>query len=98
MKKIFILSDLIVLTLTLSGCTVNWFDKHYEVPWYVIAIPVIIIFVIAHIHIMSRTYVCPECGTHFKPKWYQISAYFHFMGKRLIKCPSCKKTNYCKRT
>ena len=47
--------------------------------------------------IATATYVCPECGASFKPKWYQISAYFHFMGERLIKCPNCKKSNYCKR-
>ena len=97
MRKIFSIIALIVLMLSLSGCTVNWFDTHYDVPWFVIAIPVTIIFLIAHICIMSGTYVCPECGATFKPKWYQISAYFHFMGNRLIKCPKCKITNYCKR-
>ncbi len=96
MRKLFSMIALIVLMLSLSGCTVNWFDKHYDVPWFVIAIPVTIIFLIAHIYIMSGTYVCPECGTSFKPKWYQFSA-FHFMGERLVKCPKCKKTNFCKR-
>ncbi len=97
MRKWFSIITLIFLMLSLSGCTVNWFDKHYDVPWFVIAIPVTIIFLIAHIYIMSGTYTCPECGASFKPKWYQISAYSHFMGKRLIKCPKCKKTNYCER-
>jgi len=96
-RKLFSVIVLLLLMLSLSGCTVNWFDAHYDVSWFVIAVPVIIIFIVAHIYIMSGTYVCPECGTHFKPKWYQFSAYVHFMGKRLIKCPKCKKTNYCKR-
>ena len=87
----------VFLMLSLTGCTVNWFDGQCDVPWFVVAIPVAIVFVIAHIHVMSGTYVCPECGTEFKPKWYQISAYLHFMGERLIKCPNCKKTSFCKR-
>lgn len=97
MRKLFSVIALLLLMLSLSGCTVNWFDKQYDVPWFAIAIPVAVIFLIAHICIMSGTYVCPECGASFKPKWYQVSAYFHFMGKRLIKCPECKKTSYCKR-
>ena len=97
MKKFFSIIFLVVLLSTFSGCRVNWFDKHYDVPWYIIAIPVAIIFIIAHFYIMSATYVCPKCGTQLKPKWYQISAYFHFMGKRLIKCPKCHKTNYCEK-
>lgn len=97
MKKFLSIIILIVLVLSLSGCTVNWFDKQYDVPWFVIAVPVAVIFIIAHFHIMSGTYICPVCGATFKPKWYQISAYLHFMGKRLIKCPNCKKRSYCER-
>jgi len=97
MRKFFSMIAWIVFIISLSGCTVNWFDQQYDAPWFVIAIPVTIIFLIAHKYIMSGTYVCPVCGASFKPKWYQISAYFHYMGKRLIKCPKCQKTNYCKR-
>ncbi len=96
MRKVFGIIALLVLMLSLSGCTVNWFDKQYDVPWFVIAIPVAIIFLIAHMKIMSKTYICPECGASIKPKWYQISVYFHFMDKRIVKCPNCKKYNYCK--
>ena len=97
MKKLFSIIMLIVLTFSLSGCTVNWFGESYDVPWFVIAVPVAVICVIGHVYIMSGTYVCPECGEIFKPKWYQISAYVHFMSERLIKCPKCKKINYCRR-
>lgn len=95
MKKLISLLTFIFLILTLSGCTVNWFDRQYDVPWFVIAIPVAIIFIIAHIHIMSGTYACPNCSAVFKLKWYQISAYLHLGSKRYIKCPNCKKTDFC---
>lgn len=97
MKKAFCLTALASLVLSLTGCTVNWFGAQYDVPWYFIAVPVAIVFIIAHVRIMSATYVCPECKTEFKPKWYQILAYVHFMDKRLNKCPNCKKINYCKK-
>ena len=97
MKKFLSTIAVSVLALSLSGCTVNWFGSQYDVAWFVIAIPVTVIFIIAHLCIMSGTYVCSKCGTSFKPKQYQISAYIHFMGKRLIKCPKCKKMNYCKK-
>ena len=97
MKKLIGFTFMLSLSLSLSGCTVNWFNEHYDVPWFVIAIPVAIIFLIAHLWIMSGTYICPECQTEIKPKWYQLSAYFHFNGKRLLKCPNCKKQNFCER-
>ncbi|MDO4730872.1 MAG: hypothetical protein Q4B14_01915, partial [Clostridia bacterium] len=96
MRKLLIVITLIILMLSLPGCTVNWFDKHYDVEWFVIAIPVTVIFLILHIYIMSATYICPKCGANFKPKWYQITAYLHFMGKRLVRCPICQKMNYLK--
>ena len=97
MKRLVGIIAAILAIFCLSGCTVNWFGAQYDAPWYAIAIPIVIIFLFAHYFIMSATYVCPECGTEFKPKWYQLSAYIHFMGKRLIKCPNCHKTSYCKK-
>ena len=83
--------------MSLSGCTVNWFNKSYDVPWFVIAIPVAIILIFAHISIMSQTYICPDCHTEIKPKWYQIYVYLHINGERLVKCPNCKRKGFCKR-
>ena len=97
MKKLLCFTFLISLLLSLSGCTVNWFDRTYDVPWFVIAIPVVIISIVAHICIMSGTYICPDCHNEIKLKWSQISDYLHFNGKRLVKCPNCKRKGFCKR-
>ena len=61
MKKILMITVLILCVLMMSGCGVHWFDHYYDVPWYVIAIPTVMIFIIAHIYIMSGIYICPKC-------------------------------------
>ena len=38
-KKIFLIAVLIcIMILSLTSCQVNWFDRHYDVPWWMIAI------------------------------------------------------------
>ena len=95
MKKIKLLIVLVLCTLPLSGCKVNWFSESYEVPWYTVVLPIAAIFIIAHITIMSGVYICPDCGTEIKPKWYHFYTYMHLGGKRLAKCPNCKRMGFC---
>lgn len=94
MKKICLISTLFLL-LFLCSCKVNWFSETYDVPWYFVVIPCIVIFVLAYILIISKTYICPNCKTEFKPKWYQLYITIHFDGKRIAKCPNCKRKGYC---
>lgn len=96
MKKIITsIVFLACMAISLTSCQVNWFNKHFDVPWWVITIPVIIILLIAHICIISKTYQCPECKATFKPKWYEISSWLHMGNKRFIKCPKCSKKGFC---
>ena len=97
MKKVFLSSLLIVSTLMLSSCQVNWFGSHFDVPWYFIAVPVVVLFVVLYVIMISKTYVCPKCKTEFKPKWYQVYITIHFNGARVAKCPNCGRTGFCKR-
>ena len=96
MKKTFLLTNLMLLTLSLTSCTVNWFGDTAEVPWYYVAIPVALIFIVAYIRLMSHTYICPHCKTEFKAKPYQLYVTVHWCGKRIAKCPSCGRKSYCK--
>ena len=96
MKKLLFVTTLLASTLLLSSCKVNWFDRTVDVPWYYIAIFIAVLFVLLYFTIITRTYVCPRCNTEFKPKWYQLSVCMHFNGKRLIKCPECKRRGFCK--
>lgn len=97
MKKLLSAAVLFLSALTLSSCKVNWFGSSFDVPWYFVAIPAILIILAAYLIIIKGTYVCPLCGTEFKPKWYQLSACLHINGKRFVKCPGCGKRSYCKR-
>ena len=95
MKKLFLFFALLVITLALSGCKINWFGGTMDVPWYYIAIPVALIFIICYIIIMSKTYICPHCKTEFKAKPYQLYVTIHMGGKRLAKCPNCGRKGFC---
>ena len=97
MKKLLLLIFTLLSTFSLSSCKVNWFGETYDAPWYVIAIPVAIIAVAGYFILMNTTFVCPDCNTEFKPKWYQLSVCVHMGRKRLAKCPKCHRFGYCQR-
>ena len=97
MKKMLVIPMLVICVLVLSACRVHWFDHYYDVPWYVVAVPIVLIIIISHIYIMSGIYICPKCNTEIKPKWYQIHTYIHYNGERVAKCPKCNRIGYCKR-
>lgn len=97
MKKhiLFIITAISMLSLT--SCKVNWFGETLDVPWYFVVIPVVIIFVVSYIILISRSYVCPACKTEIKPKWYDFSVCIHLGGERVLKCPKCGRRGFCER-
>ena len=95
MKKVFLFSFVIAVTLFLSSCTVNWFGGTVDVPWYYVAIPVLLIAICGYFILMSKTYICPHCRTEFKAKPYQFYVTIHMGGKRFAKCPNCNKKSFC---
>ena len=95
MKKVFSVFMLLITTLSLTSCKVNWFGDTLDVPWYYVAVPVFLIFLLAYINLMSKTYVCPHCKAEFKVKPYQLSVTVHSFGKRLAKCPNCGIRGFC---
>ena len=97
MRKLPLTSALALSTLTLTSCKVNWFGESFDAPWYVIAIPVAIIAIAGYFILMNTTFICPDCNTEFKPKWYQLSVTVHFGNKRLVKCPKCGKKGFFER-
>ena len=96
MKKTIFISALLVVILSLTSCTVNWFGDTAEVPWYVIAVPVLIIMVAAYAILMSKTYICSYCNAEFKVKPYQLSVMLHCNNKRYAKCPCCHRKGFFK--
>lgn len=99
MKKAAIVWVMIVLSLLLTSCKVNWFDQQYDVPWWVIAVPIVIISAIVFFalgkHIASRKYVCPKCNKTFYPTWWKAAFSIHVNDDRVFKCPHCGKKGFC---
>ena len=81
----------------LSSCQVNWFGDYFDVPWYFIAVPILILSVVLYLNMLSKTYVCPKCHTEFKPQWYHVYITIHVNGSRVAKCPHCGRRGFCKR-
>ncbi len=83
--------------LVLGSCDVrvNWFGEHTYVPWYFVALPAVLIPIIAHICFVCQTYRCPKCGHTFRPKWYEFSSWIHDDGKRVVECPKCGRKGFC---
>ncbi len=99
MKKIAFVLLTVVLSISLTSCQVNWFDKHYDVPWWVIAVPVVIFSAIVWFavgkHIASKKYVCPKCNKSFYPTWRQAAISIHMNDDRVFKCPHCGRKGFC---
>ena len=99
MKKVFLSSLFIISTFLLSSCQVNWFGSHFDVPWWAIAIPVLvfsaIVLFVAGKHLASKKYVCPKCNKSFYPKWWQAALSIHMNDDRVFKCPHCGRKGFC---
>ena len=95
MKKILFLFATLPLTILLTSCEVNLGNRTADVPWYYIAIPVAIIFIVTYLAIISRTYVCPQCRTEFKVKPHQLYVTIHYGNRRVAKCPNCGRKGFC---
>ena len=95
MKKSYLFFVVSAIALSLSSCTVNWFGGTKDVPWYCVAIPILLIAVFGYRILMSKTYICPHCGTEFKAKPYQLYVTIHMGGKRMAKCPNCGRKGFC---
>ena len=51
----------------------------------------------------KKPYVCPNCGHRFTKKWYRLIFKSGPMvrvgnGELRLRCPSCKKTDFCLHT
>ena len=96
MKKVLFCLSILSLSLPLCSCKVNLINTTADVPWYYVAIPVAVIFVLGYFILMSKTYICPRCDKEFKAKPYQLYVTVHMNRKRLAKCPHCGGKGFCK--
>ena len=100
-KKAWIMGIMLsVLACLLSSCTVNWFGEQYDVPWWMIAVPVALLAVIllaaARLSFTGRSYVCPKCNRRFSPPWWKLPFAVHINSDRVLKCPLCGARGFCR--
>lgn len=92
MKKSRFIGFLFIPMLT--SCEVRWGGNSYNVPWWMIAIPVAVFCAIALLlgakRIVSKNYFCPKCDRSFHPKHWNIVS-IHVNRSRLLRCPYCKR-------
>lgn len=97
MKKLCL--ALLLCPMMLCSCEVHFGSARFDVPWWVIAIPVTIfavaVFLIAGSYIAKKTYSCPSCGQSFHPKWWKAMLSIHVNEDRLFRCPYCRKKGMC---
>ncbi|MBE6671495.1 MAG: hypothetical protein E7593_04750 [Ruminococcaceae bacterium] len=98
-KILFLVFLLCIMTAFLTSCQVNWFDTSYDVPWWVITLPVLIfsliVWIVAGKHIASKKYICPKCNQTFYPKWWKAAISIHSNDKRVFRCPHCGRKGFC---
>ena len=99
-RKLALLCAAVPPCFLLSSCDVHFFGTHYDVEWYVIAIPtaivVAVVTILAGVVLSKNTYVCPKCGHRFHPKWWQTLT-IHVGSDRLLRCPKCKHKGMCRK-
>ena len=102
MKKLAVVCSAIFLSLCLTSCEVHWFEKSYDVPWWVIAIPTLLILAAAWFFagkaIAKKEYRCSKCQTDFYPVWWKAAFSVHVNDDRVFKCPHCGRKGFCKPT
>ena len=96
LKKMLLFTVVLTLSVFLPSCNVHFGEQHYEVHWWVIAIPVVLIFTLAHCLVIKKKYQCPKCKAVFRPRWYEISTWVPVGEERVVKCPKCHRKGFCR--
>ena len=70
--------------------------------WIVFIVGIITVFavgaILTAVYYKKVDYICPECGTVFKPHFWKFFFAGHTPKTRKLKCTHCKKKNYCVET
>lgn len=65
---------------------------YFGIVFFVLVIALVVLVAVVQ---SKHTFVCGNCGQHFRPKWTQMIADFHVFDEHLIECPHCHVKNMC---
>lgn len=74
----------------------NWF---WNSPLPAVAAIVIIVPLVAAIYahiVHAYHFICPRCGTDFKPSVFRLITVMHMMDSFNVKCPKCGHKEFMK--
>lgn len=82
------------------GTALLWVFKGIWWPFVFIGIPVMLLIGIwiSKYYFGNVAYICPECHTVFKPKFWSAFWAMHTPTTRKLTCPSCGHKGYCVET
>lgn len=99
MKRIFTALFFVFFCFCLTGCEVHWNGQSFDVPWFVIAVPVALFsflcVLISGLAMGRKRYVCPKCNATFRPQRWRIVFAPHIGEEHLLRCPKCKALEMC---
>ena len=94
-----VIGVIITLSVFLSSCRANWFDRQIDVAWWMIAISVFLflvtVWVVAGKCISKKRYACKKCKKSFFPAWWSAAMSLHMNEERVFKCPHCGTRGFC---
>ena len=98
-KNAFFVVLIFALAAVLSSCDVHVGSEHWDVEWYVITVPAVLVIALSLLisgKLISKfTYVCSHCGEKFSPTLIQACLSVHIGSSRLFKCPHCGARGFC---
>ncbi len=104
-KRLLLLSILSILSTLLGAITIMTLAAYLEMPAYLRGILIGIALVIIGMGIVvgcfldrrAGFYQCPRCEKTFVPSMSAYVRGLHSLTTRMLKCPHCGKTSFCKR-
>ena len=89
----------IVMDIVQVGSILLWIFKGIWWP-FAAGMPIVIVMgiLMTRMYYKKTAYICPECGTVFRPKLKQFFFARHTPKTRKLTCPNCGYTGYCVET
>ena len=89
----------IIMDIIQIGTILLWALKGIWLP-FVVGMPLVVLIgiFITRMYYRKTAYICPECGTVFRPKLRKFIFAKHTPKARKLECPNCRYMGYCVET